>query len=702
MTLRLVALTSLTMLASLLPALPAAAACPSSSGASIRSPADPAGDVIFQGHGLGHGMGMSQYGANGAAKLGCSHEQILERYYPGANLTTDTGSNEIVVGIVDPRHQTSDSAGIEVIATSKSDLGAREIAWRVDRCGTAANCATQPPKQRPGEVWQMIPDGRGRFRLYRVVDGTRQSKPFWSGGQAGARLVVAHEGTVITVRPLIGGKLVNGRTVRWGQLELLTTGNTVTSGVATSYVRQRVTPGPDVTGSARYQGLDRYLWGLGEVPSTFELGAQRAQAVAARTYALRKIKSGPDSRCKCDLVTTPADQNYTGWSKESEDLRFDRRWRDQVIATQREVMKHNGNLITALYSSSHGGHTESPTYVWGTSDPGYLTPIDDSRWDVATDQTRWDNTKNRSWAAGFTWTQLAAKLGFDKITDIAVGAPVGSTSRHEGVRVSGVKRGRSVSESWTGWDVRQALGLKSPNFLIEVVQDLSKGGIPITGDWDGNGTDDLGWYRDGDVALRLPGGVIKRFRYGIAGDIPIIGDFNGDGIDTISIIRDREWHINNRPLGGGAADKTFIYGRITAGDKPLAGDWDGNGVDDVGIVRRGEWHLRNDVNGGPAQNVFIYGRVLAGDIPVTGDWLGRGADAVGIVRGDEWHVRYQLAGGPADRVFKYGDARLGDYPVSADFDANGTDTTGIVRGQVWYLRNDLRGGSAQVKVRFKG
>lgn len=701
MRLPLVALISLTMLAALLPASPAAAACPSSGGASVPQAADPNGDVVFRGHGFGHGLGMSQYGANGAAKLGCSHEEILERYYSGANLTSDTGSNEVVVGIIDPRHQSSASAGIEVIATSSPDLGAREIQWRVDGCGTAANCANQPPPQAKGEVRQVIPDGQGRFRIYKVVNGTRQSTPLWTGGQAGARLAVLHEGTVITVRPLIDNKVVNQRTVRWGQLELLTTGSTATAGVATSYVRQRVTPGQDVSGTARYQGLDRYLWGLGEVPSTFELAAQRAQAVAARTYALRKIKSGFDSRCKCHLVTTQTDQHYTGWSKESEDLRFGRRWRDQVLSTQREVMTYNGSLISALYSSSHGGHSEHPSYVWGTSNPGYLTPIDDSNWDRATDQTNWKNPY-RSWAVGFSWTQLAAKLGFDRVTDITVGSPIGSPSRHSGVTVSGVKGGRNVQESWTGWDVRQALGLRSPNFVIDVVEDLSKNGIPITGDWDGNGTDDLGWYRDGDVALRLPGGVVKRFRYGTTGDIPIIGDFNGDGIDTVSIIRDREWHINNRPQAGGAADKTFIYGRITAGDKPLAGDWNGDGVDGVGIVRRGEWHLRNDVGGGTGQVVFTYGRVLAGDIPVTGDWLGRGSDQVGIVRGTEWHLRYELAGGAADRVFTYGDARLGDYPVTGDFDANRSDTTGIVRGQVWYLRNDLRGGSAQITTRFKG
>ena len=707
MRLNLVAVLFVGAIAWLLPAAPAFAACPSSGGDAVPRAASPSGDVIFRGHGWGHGLGMSQYGANGAAALGCTHEQILERYYSGAQLSTDGGGQEVFVGIVDPRHQTSKAVGVEVITTQKSSLGAREIRWRISGCSSAGNCSTQPPRlQKPGEVWQMIPTADGAFRIYEVVNGTRKSTPLWVGGDAGATLAVEHDRAVITARPLIGGQLVNGRTLRWGQLEMTTTGAAV-DGTSTSYVVQRVTAGPDLSGAYVYRGIDRYLWGLGEVPSSFELEAQKAQAVAARTYALRKIRSGFDSRCKCHLVTTPADQNYTGWSKESEDIALGSRWRDQVKATENGVMTYNGTLISALYSSSHGGHSESPAYVWGSTNPGYLNPIDDSRWEMASSNP----SDFRSWAVGYTWEELASKLGFTRITDISVKEPIGALTRSEGVRIVGVKAGAKTTEYWTGWDVRQALRLSSgrcqatdepcsPNFVIEVVRDLWKSGTPIMGDWDGNGTDDPGWYHDGQVALKFPDGVVKRYRYGIAGDIPIVGDFDGDGDDTVSIIRDREWHINHGLDGD--AEKTFIYGRITAGDRPLAGDWDGDGIDSVGIVRRGEWHLRNDVGGGPGEIVFVYGRVLAGDIPITGDWLGRGRDVVGIVRGTEWHLRYELAGGAADRVFKYGDAALGDYPATGDFDRNGSDTTAIVRDYTWHLRNDLKGGPAQWKVNFKG
>ncbi len=44
-------------------------------------------DVLFKGHGSGHGVGMCQDGANGMAKAGKSYKQILKRYYPGAKLS---------------------------------------------------------------------------------------------------------------------------------------------------------------------------------------------------------------------------------------------------------------------------------------------------------------------------------------------------------------------------------------------------------------------------------------------------------------------------------------------------------------------------------------------------------------------------------------------------------------------------------------
>jgi hypothetical protein len=224
--------------------------------------------------------------------------------------------------------------------------------------------------------------------------------------------------------------------------------------------------------------------------------------------------------------------------------------------------------------------------------------------------------------------------------------------------------------------------------------------IPITGDWNGNGRDTLGWFLNGRVYLtnrtdRLSADII--YSYGRRGDIPVVGDWNGNGRDTVSVIRDGRWYIRNE-LASGAADLSFVYGRITSGDYALAGDWNRNGRDTPGIVRDGDWHLRNELAGGKADIVFRYGRVRQGDIPLTGDWNGDRRDTPAIVRDGEWHVRLVNRGGAADAVFRYG--RATDTPVAGDWNANGFDTPGVVRGTFWYLRNALSSGSAHITTQY--
>ena len=58
----------------------------------------PANGVLkLTGHGFGHGHGMSQYGAQGAALKGLTHRQILAFYYPGTTLGTTTGTIRVLI-----------------------------------------------------------------------------------------------------------------------------------------------------------------------------------------------------------------------------------------------------------------------------------------------------------------------------------------------------------------------------------------------------------------------------------------------------------------------------------------------------------------------------------------------------------------------------------------------------------------------------
>ncbi len=167
------------------------------------------------------------------------------------------------------------------------------------------------------------------------------------------------------------------------------------------------------------------------------------------------------------------------------------------------------------------------------------------------------------------------------------------------------------------------------------------GDVPFSGDWDCDGVETLGLYRqsDGYVYLRnsnTQGVADISFFFGAPGDFPIAGDFDGDGCDTVSVYRPStgEFFIINR-LGSndgglGAADYSFMFG--DPGDKPFVGDFDGDGVDTIGLHREstGLVYFRNTNSTGVADFSFIYGD--PGDILIAGDWDGDGIDTVGVYR----------------------------------------------------------------------
>ncbi|TVR28334.1 MAG: hypothetical protein EA387_00410 [Nitriliruptor sp.] len=223
---------------------------------------------------------------------------------------------------------------------------------------------------------------------------------------------------------------------------------------------------------------------------------------------------------------------------------------------------------------------------------------------------------------------------------------------------------------------------------------------PLTGDWHASGRDGIGWWCDGQVRLRTADGEVIRYVYGRRGDVPIVADWNGDGFDTVSVIRDGTWFLNDR-LAGGAASRSFIYGRVTLGDVPIAGAWTGGSRDLPGIVRDREWHLRFQQSGGNADRLFVYGRLTRGDLPLWGDWDASGRDTVGVVRDGRWLLRNELAGGPADLSYVYGRVLAGDAPVTGDWNGDARATPAIVRDGRWMLRYEHAGGNADETIVFR-
>jgi RHS repeat-associated protein len=123
--------------------------------------------------------------------------------------------------------------------------------------------------------------------------------------------------------------------------------------------------------------------------------------------------------------------------------------------------------------------------------------------------------------------------------------------------------------------------------------------LPVVGDWDGDGDDTIGVFRRQDSTWQLrntnsAGSANTSFAYGSAAapsnDLPVVGDWDGDGDDTIGVFRQQsnQWYLRNTNSAG-VHDILFTYGTSLDGsydDLPIAGDWDGNGTTTAGIQER--------------------------------------------------------------------------------------------------------------------
>ena len=165
--------------------------------------------------------------------------------------------------------------------------------------------------------------------------------------------------------------------------------------------------------------------------------------------------------------------------------------------------------------------------------------------------------------------------------------------------------------------------LKSSNETGYADADLvfgSPGDLPVTGDWNGDGVDTIGIYRDGVFYLRnsnTTGYADITFAYGAGGDLPVAGDWDGDGDDTVGIYRNGQFMLRNSNTTG-TPDMTFALG--VAGDEPVAGNWNNDGVDSTGVFRptNGLIYLKNENTTGYADAQFALR--VSGDLPICGKW----------------------------------------------------------------------------------
>jgi SpoIID/LytB domain protein len=205
--------------------------------------------------------------------------------------------------------------------------------------------------------------------------------------------------------------------------------------------------------------FEDYLKGVVPTEMPFSWGGEalKAQAVAARTYALRKMILSPQPTY--DIEGTTFDQAYSGLSQQRAESNA------AVDATRGEVITSGGHTIDALFEASNGGHSSDSEYGFITWDHGlhlaskisYLRGISDP----------YDHAP--PWIVGpFSPTDAATLLrdeGED-LGDQLLGIDV--LQRSPAGRIMGVRlRGSSGSDEISGPDLRGYFGL--PDTLVDIV-----------------------------------------------------------------------------------------------------------------------------------------------------------------------------------------------------------------------------------------
>jgi stage II sporulation protein D len=256
------------------------------------------------GRGWGHGIGMSQWGAYGFAQRGATYEQILAHYYRG----TELGKAGV------PRMR------VLIVESAKSvAIGSAGPLAVQDGSGASYELPAGTYRFGPGFRLEVDPDAPAR-RLPGPLSFAAKGAPLAVNGKR-------YRGTVEAA-------------VDKGALRIV---NTV--------------------------GLEAYLLGVvpGEVPRTWPVEALKAQAVAARSYAVATRKpSGP-----FDVYADVRSQVYGGIAYEAAETTA------AVQATAGQVVRYGGKVATTYFFSTSGGRTVDISEAWGSPPVPYLVSVED-------------------------------------------------------------------------------------------------------------------------------------------------------------------------------------------------------------------------------------------------------------------------------------------------------------------------------------
>ena len=347
------------------------------------------GVLVVDGAGWGHGVGMAQDGAYWMGRAGADTLEILGRFYPGTRLARARGAMRVVLG----------------------GVGSGPAVLRFPAGGEVREGSAQPGfgvRVVPGGELPVTFDG-ARYHLG-AIPAPASPNPLWA--------VPAPGGTVDV--PAFGHRYR-------GLVEI--------SGTGPGGVLHLVNRLP----------VEDYLRGMGEVRDpAWPPAALQAQAIAARTYALRAMAAGgqicADQRC----------QVYLGQDAEYPAM-------DQAVtATAGMVLTFDGTFASTVYSANAGGVSASREEGFGPAAAGPGHPYLKS--------TPYLTQDRHPWSVRVTLPVVAARLGYPGELDSVTVEVRGPSGRALALTLAGRAGLRTV----TGKTFATALGLQSTLFQVAV------------------------------------------------------------------------------------------------------------------------------------------------------------------------------------------------------------------------------------------
>lgn len=356
----------------------------------------PVGDSIrFFGRGYGHGVGLNQYGARGRALAGQQADHILGHYFRDAELGSIPTSTAIRVRLF---------GSLAASSSRPFVLIGRRGGWRIDGVSTVfpadARLEARPTISGSTASW--------RVRVISAAGSVLRDAAIRTFRVRGASSATVFE---------VDAKPSSADTYR-GDLRV---------GLSTSSARVSVT---------NETTLELYLRGVvpAEMPSTWPAEALRAQSIAARSYAARRLRPGVSY---FDVPDDASSQVYLGLKGERSGTTA------AVTGTAGVVLRSGTAIANAMFHSTGGGSTEHNENVYVSSTGAIVAgPVsylrggpdrraDGTAWDAAAPFATWSTTT-------YSRAALSAVFGADSRTDVGTLTALDLRDRGVGGRLRSV------------------------------------------------------------------------------------------------------------------------------------------------------------------------------------------------------------------------------------------------------------------------